>query len=502
MNYWQVAVGLLTMFAHGAVALAAGAEPGVLPFPLDSYPAVDTGILDTLIARFEQQPFNLVSALIFVGAILHTFFASYFMQLSHDVQHRHTQKLIAKGTIGKSHNDQSFLAQVLHFFGEVEAIFGIWVIPLLFAITTQFGWGEVVSYVQGRVNYTEPVFVVVIMIIASTRPVLNFSENLLKKVAAFGKGTPSAWWLTILILAPLLGSLITEPAAMTIAALLLCTKFYRLKPSSTLRYATLGLLFVNVSVGGTLTNFAAPPVLMVAAPWGWSSWFMLVNFGWKAAVGIVIATMAYYFAFRKELMAINQAEKEHKQGDIEVSSDDHTDLVPLWVTGVHMLFLLWTVVNAHYPVLFLGGFLFFLGFYHSTEQHQNKLELKSSILVGFFLAGLVTHGGLQGWWIAPVLGSLSEVPLMVASVVLTSFNDNAAITYLSTLVPGFSDSMKYAVVAGAVTGGGLTVIANAPNPAGQSIISKYMPKKQVKPLNLFLGAIVPTIILGIVFMVL
>ena len=151
-----------------------------------------------------------------------------------------------------------------------------------------------------------------------------------------------------------------------------------------------------------------------------------------------------------------------------------------------------------HPPLFVGGLLLFLGFAAVTEDHQNNINLKSPMLVGFFLAGLVIHGGVQGWWIEPVLGGLSETPLMIAATALTAFNDNAAITYLSTLVPGFTDAMKYLVVAGAVTGGGLTVIANAPNPAGQAILKDHF-EGGVSPLGLLKGAIIPTIILFLIF---
>ena len=175
--------------------------------------------------------------------------------------------------------------------------------------------------------------------------------------------------------------------------------------------------------------------------------------------------------------------------------------IPWGVTLVHVLFLAWTVFTAHYPVLFIGGFLFFLGFMSITKTHQNQVELKGAIMVGFFLAGLVTHGGLQGWWIAPVLGSLGEIPLMLTATVLTAFNDNAAITYLSTLVPGLSESSKYAVVSGAVNGGGLTVIANAPNPAGQSILGRFF-DHGVNPAKLAISALIPTVIMGICFMAL
>jgi len=161
----------------------------------------------------------------------------------------------------------------------------------------------------------------------------------------------------------------------------------------------------------------------------------------------------------------------------------------------------WTVLNAHTPPLFIGGFLFFLGFAQATGPHQNRVDLKPALLVGFFLAGLVNHGGVQSWWIAPVLGSLTELPLMIGATILTAFNDNAAITFLSTLVPNMSDAAKYAVVAGAVTGGGLTVIANAPNPAGQAILSKFF-ENGISPAKLAVSALIPTIIMGLCFMIL
>ena len=284
---------------------------------------------------------------------------------------------------------------------------------------------------------------------------------------------------------------------MTIAAMLLAEQFYRLKPSSKLAYATIGLLFVNISVGGTFTNFAAPPVLMVKTPWDWTSSFMALNFGWKALLGILISNLIYYLAFKKEFSKL--ASDFKTEAEMGKDLERHEDSIPIWITAVHLFFMGWTVFNAHYPPLFIGGFLFFLGFAMATKAHQSHINLKPPLLVGFFLAGLVTHGGVQAWWIAPVLGSLGDLPLMVMAIVLTAFNDNAAITYLSTLVPDFAISAKYAVVAGAVTGGGLTVIANAPNPAGQSILSKFFPDG-VNPAKLALGAIIPTVIMGLAFM--
>ena len=153
----------------------------------------------------------------------------------------------------------------------------------------------------------------------------------------------------------------------------------------------------------------------------------------------------------------------------------------------------WTVLTSHYPALFVGGFLIFLGFARATAAYQSRIDLKAPLLVGFFLAGLVIHGGLQGWWIAPVLASLSETPLFLSSTLLTAFNDNALITYLATLVPTLDEPLKIAVVEGAVTGGGLTVIANAPNPAGQALLGRFF-DNSIKPIGLLLGALLPTLI--------
>jgi hypothetical protein len=463
-----------------------------------------TGIWEKVSYRAEQQPFLLVASIIFLCAIVHTFFAVPITKYAHKLQHDHDAEVrrqkSAEGEPARAKDMVSFKATMLHFLGEIEAIFGIWVIALMGAIIGFYDVGAVKSYIS-RVNFTEPMFVVIIMALASTRPVLRFAENALSFFARFGKETPAAWWLSILIVAPILGSFITEPGAMTIAAMLLAKKFYKLKPSSKLAYGTLGLLFVNISVGGVLTNFAAPPVLMVAGPdkWDLTTMEMLVHFGGKAVVGILISSMLYFVFFRKELRALSSKLADHDgdgQGDL---SNDHDRPIPMWVTVTHLLFMGWTVFFAHTPALFVGGFLFFLAFRQATEHHQFDIQLRGPILVGFFLAGLVIHGGLQGWWLAPVITSLSELPLFVGSVVLTSFNDNAANTFLATQVDGLGASLKYAVLAGAVCGGGLTVIANAPNPAGQALLSRFF-GDGVSPGKLMMGAFIPTVIVSLVML--
>ena len=467
-----------------------------IPRPLQTYPsAADQSLAAELAARAQLEPFNGIATGIFLLAILHTFAAARFAALAHRVQHRHDVRLQAQGRPPVP----SPFAELLHFLGEVEVVFGLWAVLLLAAMTRYAGWEPTKHYFNDTVNYTEPLFVVVIMALAATRPVIGFAETALRRIAATGGATPAAWWFTILTVGPLLGSFITEPAAMTISALLLARQFYDLQPSMRLRYATLGVLFVNVSIGGTLTHFAAPPVLMVARPWGWDISFMLANFGWRAVAAILLSTLVYFVVFRRELRGLSE---RPPVVDIEQPDEEATGPallpVPPWLVIAHLLFMAWTVFNAHYPAIFVGGFLFFLGFARATAAYQSRTELKTPLLVGFFLAGLVIHGGLQGWWIAPVLSRLSEFPLFLGATGLTAVNDNALITYLATLVPELSDTLKLAVVQGAVVGGGLTVIANAPNPAGQALLGRFF-GGAISPLGLLAGALVPTLIAGLVF---
>ena len=485
---------VLTGVRVDAAALEVRHDLNAFPPPLESYADSHlTKVWEVLQHRVQQEPFNLLATLLFVAAVIHTFLTQRFLRWAHVLEDRHKARWQKEHPGGPAPACMS--ARIAHFLSEVEAVFGIWVLPLFALMIWRTGWTPTLDYLNHRVSYNEPLFVVVIMAIASTKPVLALAERCLRFFARMGGGGPGAWWLAILTLGPVLGSVITEPAAMTISALLLGRQFFALKPRPSFAYATLGLLFVNVSVGGVLTHFAAPPVLMVAAAWHWNTLFMFRHFGWIALVGIVIANAIYYLVFRRELAQLGS-------GPDPASTSAKTTgpgPVPAWVTVGHLLFMAWSVMSAHYPALLIGGFLFFLAFFEVTADHQSELQLRSPILVGFFLAGLVIHGGLQQWWIAPVLSRLGDVPLMLGSIGLTAFNDNAAITYLSTLVPGMTEGMKFAVVSGAITGGGLTVIANAPNPAGQSILKGFFPAG-ISPLGLFLGALPATVVFAVCFL--
>ncbi len=476
----------------GAAAIGGHAVKSDFPPGLDTYAdSSQSTLLQALADRVRAEPFNLLATIIFLLAIVHTFMAPMFMRLAHKFEKQHRERLAAQGKNAPAEGvkpEVSLKAEIFHLLGEVEAIFGIWIVPLLVLLAAYKSWDTARGYLAVGVNFTEPLFVVVVMAMAASRPILKLSERILAVAARLGNGSPAAWWLSILSIGPLLGSFITEPAAMTICAMLLADKFYRYRPSKPFAYATLGLLFVNVSVGGTLTHFAAPPVLMVASKWGWGLWHMLTHFGLEAMAGIAVANALYFIAFRREFKRLAV---EVLADPLALQRDAHDPPVPAWITTIHILFLFWTVINSHYPALFIGGFLFYIAFTKATEHHQAELALRPALLVGFFLAGLVIHGGLQGWWIAPVLSRLAELPLFFGAVGLTAFNDNAAITYLASLVPNLTPELRHAVVAGAVAGGGLTVIANAPNPAGQSILGRFF-EDGVSTLHLFLGALIPT----------
>lgn len=455
---------------------------GVFPPALDSYSGEEgLAVLEVLARRAAAEPLLVVATVLFLLALVHTFLAPRFLALAKRLEKR------AGDTAHGDETAKSFRVEMLHLMGEIEAVFLIWGVPLLAAIIWSRGFAAAEYFVGHLVQFAEPMFVVVILTIAASRPVLQVAEGAIGGLAGAGGRTPLAWWFAILTAGPLFGSLITEPAAMVISALLLSRMFYDLEPSRNLRYATLGLLFVNISVGGTLTHFAAPPVLMVAGKWEWTTGFMLRTFGWKAAVAIVLANLLYAFWFRGEFRAL-ATRAAARPAAATVASP-----VPAWIVLVHLALLGWTVLTAHTPPLFIGGLLFFLVFREATAPHQSELDLRSPLLVGCFLAGLVLHGSLQAWWVGPLLSGFGPKALLGGSAALTAVNDNAAITYLASLVPSLSDASRIAVVAGAVAGGGMTVVANAPNPAGQAVLGQYF-ESGVSPLALAAAAALPTAI--------
>jgi hypothetical protein len=405
---------------------------------------------------------ELVGAALFAIAVLHTFSTRYFEHLAHT---------------------KTAHAGLWHLLGEVETVFGFWAFVLLMFMAVAYGWGEASAYLD-RQHFVEPMFVFVIMVIAASRPIMQLASD---GVRVIGRALPVspvvAGFFLSLSLVPLLGSLITEPAAMTLAALMLRERVFATNASSRLKYATLGVLFVNVSIGGVLTNFAAPPVLMVAAKWGWTSGFMLSTFGAKAAIAVLINALVLTFVFRREL-----------SGRTEPAPNRTEDRVPAAFVLANLAILACVVFTNHDPEAFMGLFLLFLGLGEAYRRHHDRLMLREGLMVAFFLAGLVVLGGQQRWWLQEVLSRLDETALFYGAAALTAITDNAALTYLGSLVDGVSADYKYALVAGAVAGGGLTVIANAPNPAGFAILKDHFEDQSINAFGLFAAAVPPTLV--------
>lgn len=409
----------------------------------------------------DPTTIQIVAAVLFATAVIHTFSAAAFERLAH--------RYPAHGGI-------------LHLLGEVEAVFGFWAMILIVFMGFAAGQEVAVGYIESR-KFTEPLFVFAIMVIAGSRPILHFAAGAVRIVSAMIPLPRSvATYFVALALLPLLGSFITEPAAMTLGAFLLRDRFYAAGLSDRLKYATLGVLFVNVSIGGVLTPYAAPPVLMVAATWNWDLAFMITHFGWRSIMAVLINASVVTILFRRELMQVTIVE------------DTDTRAMPLPMVFIHIAFLIGVVIFAHHPPMFLGLFLFFLGFASAYERFQDRLILREGLLVAFFLAGLVVLGGQQQWWLQPLLSNMSSTAIYYGATALTAITDNAALTYLGSLASGLSDEFKYSLVAGAVTGGGLTVIANAPNPAGYSILKSRFPDGEISALKLLLAALPATMV--------
>ncbi|TDA47883.1 putative Na+/H+ antiporter [Burkholderia pyrrocinia] len=404
---------------------------------------------------------EIAGAIIFGLALLHTFLAKRFEVLAH----RHPNH-----------------AGLFHFLGEVEVVFGFWALVLLITMTAMAGPQQALEYAESRV-FTEPLFVFTIMVIAASKPILDAVTALVLGIARILPVDTriAVCWLALTLI-PLLGSFVTEPAAMTLAALILRDRVFGAPIAERWKYMTLGVLFVNVSIGGTLTAYAAPPVLMVASAWGWDSAFLMAHFGWKSAVAVLVNATLLAVAMRRALTDVT-GQGARETGGVAV---------PFGVTLVHVGFLVAVVLAAHHPVVFIGLLLFFLGFTHAYERYQSPLMLRESLLVAFFLGGLVVLGGLQQWWLQPIVESMDAYALYGGALGLTAVMDNAAITYLGSLITGMPDEAKYMLVGGAVAGGGLTVIANAPNPAGLAIVRKGFSDESVSVLGLLAAALGPT----------
>lgn len=416
-----------------------------------------------------------IATILFFCALVHSFTVTLFAKWSHH---------FPKGSAPEA---------LLHLLSEVEVVFGFWAFLFLTTWFLKEGAAPVIQY-QQSLNMTEPLFIFCIMILASTKPlvsfarylVMSFSELLLKFIKIDKKRVQ---FFVLMAFGPLLGSLITEPAAITLVALLLY-RMMKNQVSEKFLYSTVALLFVNISVGGGLTHFAAPPILVVAGTWGWTLKDVFINLGEPVILAVFLNTTLFSLFYKKEI--------SEKLNEINTADGE---AIPIWVTAVHILFLVLLVMTAHYSHVFMGLFLIFIGLTTVTKKYQDPLKFKEGFLVAFFLAGLIVFGSFQRWWLEPIITSMGEKVLYAVATGLTAITDNAALTYLGSQVPTLSEISKWALVSGAISGGGLSILANAPNPAGFSILSSKFPETSLNAVKLFLAALPPTIIVMISFFI-
>ncbi|NDC23244.1 MAG: hypothetical protein EB078_01050, partial [Proteobacteria bacterium] len=286
---------------------------------------------------------ELLGAVFLAVAVIHSFAIKWFQHLA--------QKF----------PDGSLLENLFHLLGEVEIVFGFWSFWLLLLLASLTGGSTVLEHLES-LNFNEPLFVFVIMTMAATKPILSITQRLISWVSRWlPLGKDCSFLIATLTLGPLFGSLITEPAAMTVTAFILKDRFFDRTQSESFKYLTLAVLFVNISIGGTLTPYAAPPVLMVSSQWGWDLSFMLAHFGWRAALTVFLNSLILGALFRKELSALQAS----------LASDDRK--TPIWLIAIHVLFLSLVTLSAHHAVIFIGLFLFFLGLVSITKEHQIDL---------------------------------------------------------------------------------------------------------------------------------
>jgi Na+/H+ antiporter NhaD/arsenite permease-like protein len=242
---------------------------------------------------------------------------------------------------------------------------------------------------------------------------------------------------------------------------------------------------VNFSVGGMLTNFAAPPSLILFNCYKWTAADFFTQFGIKTLVGVLFVNLLYFFIFRSEFKKMRKLQPE--------AGVKKEEKVPLWITSVNLVFISIVIYMKEYSPIFVGTYLLFLGFHHATRPYQSRITIRAPLMVGLFLIGLTIHTEFQKWWIERLLTHLNYGQMMSAAVTVTAFTENSILAQLACLLPDLTPLLKYALVSGFIAGGGLTVIAHAPNLVGQTILTKYF-RRRVSPLYLFLGALGPTLI--------
>lgn len=453
------------------------------PLPQDAYPKCD-GLWRTLVSRVKMSHMNLYATIIFACAVVHTFSYQMFLKFADTVKKQQKRFKLRDSSV-------DIAKRILSLLGEVEIVFALWLVPLFAIFYYECGWHSLTDYLNNLAyaqdKYSEPVFVMVVMCMAATRPVIYVAAKFVSLFAALGGKTVRAWWISIMCVGPILGSFITEPAAITICAILLFAPLFRLHAVDQIQVRDYRAAFrFGVARRRVDAFFRAPDYHGRA----------FVGLGYAVHdCALRVEVCACDFCVHVRLRVPFQARVVSLENNriMRGAESSIEKPPPNWIIGMHLLFLIAAVAVMHYLVLEMFLLLAFIAFVDITQRFQWEMKFRSPMLVAIFLGALVTHGSLQTWWLEPILERLDSGALFAGSVLLTSFNDNAAITYLASLVPSFVDETKYLIVAAAISGGGLTVIANAPNLVGLSVLKEEF-RNGVSPKLLLEWSIVPTLL--------
>ncbi|WP_348663117.1 putative Na+/H+ antiporter [Chlamydia vaughanii] len=425
------------------------------------------------------------AAILFFCSILHTFLTPWLYSQCQLCQHK-------KMIFPERWKKYLWLSEFYRLVSRVELVFVLWAAPLFLWFLYSEGYKVTMGYFNSR-NYVFSLFIVIMLILLESRPIVYFSERIFSNIAKIGRQSPRCWWWTLMIACPLSSIFLKETGAMIIAATLLARNFYKFSPSPRFAYATMGLLFSNISIGGLTSGLSSRALFIILPSVRWGNSFILKYFCWKSIIAMLISTTIYYLIFRKEFDNFPK---------VVTNPSMMNERVPKWIICVHIILVGSVIFARSIPLLMAAILIFYLGFQKFTIFYQHSIRTAKVCFVGLFYAGLVIFGELQEWWVLEIMHRMSDFGYLITSYTLSIFLDNALVNYLVHNLPVATDCFLYLVIAGCMSAGGLTIISNMPNIVGYLIIRPTFPSSSVSLGWLFLSALGPSIISLMTFWIL
>lgn len=435
-----------------------------------------------MILPHYSVPLQIGALACFILSIVHIFMIPVFARLYRNYQN----KRIAFPEDWKRF---LWLGEWYRLMSTIELVFLLWSVPLFFWFLYTEGYKGTMAYLNTR-NYTFSMFIIVMWLLLGSKPISYAVEHAFAKIANIGRQSPKSWWLTVMFVAPLSTIFLRETGAIIIATTLLAKYFYDLSPSTRFSYATMGLLFSNVSIGGLLTTSSSRSLSMILRTLRWDNYEVMTHFGWKALLAICLSTTVYYYLFRREF--------HHFPRKIEHIINAGRK-IPIWIICVHIAMAFAAMRFRSAPVLMGGVCIFYVFFHRLTVFYQNKIDFWKVCCLGVFFIGMSFVGGLQEWWILKLVKNSSDFGYMWAAYILSIFLDNVLVNLMMHDLPVVTDCYLYLVVAGCMSAGGLTLIANTPNIVSFATLRPFFQKPSFSFWKLFLASLFPSVLALMLF---